>query len=101
MQAVTIGEPFDDSDFLLVCAADRCDAGESSLAVHQDYASAAPALTAALLGTCEMEILSQDFKQGPFGIGFNGSFLAVDNQSNFGIHSFPPQACPIQQIRTC
>ena len=78
MQAVALREAFDGSDLPLGDIADSRDAGSARLAIDQDGTGAALAFAAAVLASCQIEMVAQDEEQAGVGIRVGGIDAPVD-----------------------
>jgi hypothetical protein len=78
MQAVALGEAFNGGDLPLSRIADSRNTGSAGLAIDQDGASAALAFAAAVLASCQIEMVAQYEEQAGFGIHVGGIDAPVD-----------------------
>jgi hypothetical protein len=78
VQAVALGEAFNGSDLLLGDIADTRDTGSARLAIDQDGTGAALAFAAAVLASCQIEMVAQYEEQAGFGIHVGGIDAPVD-----------------------
>jgi hypothetical protein len=60
MQAVALGEAFNGGDLSLGYIADSRNTGPARLAINQDGTSAALAFAAAILASCQIEMVAQN-----------------------------------------
>ncbi len=77
MQTVPLGKPFNRRDLLLTDTAHLGDARSAAIAVDQDRAGAALALSAAVLGAGQIKLIAQDAEQAGVCVCIDGARASI------------------------